>query len=302
MNSKAFFTKQINVTLIATLCTLLWGSAIPCIKTGYILFGISNIASRMLFAGYRFFLAGLLTLAVAFFITKKPPVLHKKSVALTVLLGLIQTTLEYVFFYIGVAFTTGVKGSILNAAGTFIAVVLAHFFYKEDKLTLKRVLGCVIGFFGIITIHIGGKLGGFSFLGEGFMMLAAISFAVGSLICKKLSKTADPIVMTGYQLSIGGFLLILIGVLFGGKLTPNGFAAFGILAYMIFLSAAAFTLWTVLLKHNSVGRVSIYNFLTPVFGVFLSGIILKEPIFTLTNFVALLLVCIGIKYLNSCSN
>ena len=56
----------------------------------------------------------------------------------------------------------------------------------------------------------------------------------------------------------------------------------------------AFAIWTVLLKYNRVGQVSIFNFLIPVFGAVLSAIFLGESILELKNVVALGLVCLGI--------
>ena len=61
------------------------------------------------------------------------------------LLGLTQTSLQYLFFYLGLAHTTGVKSSIMNATGTFFSVLLAHFIYKNDRLSYNKVLGCVVG-------------------------------------------------------------------------------------------------------------------------------------------------------------
>ncbi len=71
-----------------------------------------------------------------------------------------------------------------------------------------------------------------------------------------------------------------------------------LLLYLSLLSSVAFTIWTILLKHNNVGKISIYNFLTPVFGVFLSAIFLKESIWHWKNLLALVFVCVGIYIVN----
>ncbi|MGL9721677.1 EamA family transporter, partial [Symbiopectobacterium sp.] len=112
-NTTAFFTNEKIVFALATLCCLLWGSAYPAIKNGYALFLIAegDIASKLVFAGYRFVLAGGLLLLLALASGKaiarfKPGQLRQLAV-----LGITQTTLQYIFFYIGLAYTTGVKGS-----------------------------------------------------------------------------------------------------------------------------------------------------------------------------------------------
>ena len=68
--------------------------------------------------------------------------------------------------------------------------------------------------------------------------------------------------------------------------------------YMALLSSVAFTLWTTLLKHNRVGKISVYNFLVPVFGTILSALFLGESIWSWQNILALVLVCAGIYIVN----
>jgi drug/metabolite transporter (DMT)-like permease len=301
MNEKDIFQKNSVILSLALLCTLLWGSAYPSIKIGYSLFSISenDIFGKLLFAGNRFALAGILVLLLTWIIQKKLPLPKRQALGPIALLGFIQTTLEYLFFYIGLSHTTGVKGSILNATATFIAVILAHFVYSDDKLNTQKVLGCIIGFMGIVIINLGGEFGsGFSFTGEGFIILAAASFAIGSLISKEAAKREDSMIVTGWQLLFGGILLIIVGVLGGVKFSIPSTEAMLLLFYLAILSSVAFTLWTMLLKHNNVGKVSIYNFLTPIFGVFLSAIFLKESIWHWKNLLALVLVCIGIYIVN----
>lgn len=123
MKNQAFFARRKVVAILATLCCLLWGSAYPAIKNGYALFHIAanDIASKLVFAGCRFVLAGLVLLAIAA-ISKKPVFrLDGRTLAQITLLGLTQTSLQYVFFYVGLAYATGVKSSIMNATGTFSA-------------------------------------------------------------------------------------------------------------------------------------------------------------------------------------
>ncbi|WP_291633704.1 DMT family transporter, partial [Clostridium sp.] len=136
MKNKFFFSNKKVVAIIATFCCLLWGSAYPAIKNGYILFNISpdDIPSKLVFAGYRFFIAGLVLLVIAQIYGKKILHISRKSIQNVFLLGIIQTTVHYIFFYVGVANTTGVKSSIMNSTVAFFSVILAHYIYKNDKL------------------------------------------------------------------------------------------------------------------------------------------------------------------------
>jgi drug/metabolite transporter (DMT)-like permease len=282
---------------MAVLCCMLWGSAFPAVKAGYALLHVAktDTATQMLFAGWRFFGAGAILLTLAA-LGRKSLAIPRDRVASVVGLGLIQTTLQYVFFYIGLAHATGVKSSIMNATGAFFGVILAHFLYKNDRLTPRKIAGCLLGFAGVLAVNLGGKGLDFEFspLGEGFVVIAAFILAAASIWGKTISQRVDPMVMTGWQLAIGGALLLAIGEVAGGHLGGFDVRSLTLLAYMAALSAAAFALWSLLMKHNPVGMLAVFNFLIPVFGVLLSAVFLHEPVLAWKNAAALALVCAGI--------
>ncbi|MBS1209907.1 MAG: protein of unknown function transrane [Proteobacteria bacterium] len=298
MSSASFFTRRSVVFTFATLACLLWGSAYPSIKSGYALLHIasSDIPAKMLFAGWRFLFAGLLLLVFAFIGGRSLRFRSIRELGEICLLGLTQTSLQYVFFYIGLAFTTGVKGSIMNATGTFFSVLLAHFIYHNDKLSVSRITGCLIGFAGVMVVNFDRELLDFQFnlAGDGCVILAAFILSVASIYGKKISQHIDSVVLTGYQLGIGGGALLIGGWLSGGELESFSPAALALMAYMVLLSSVAFALWTILLKYNRVGMVTVFNFLIPVSGVALSALFLGESIMEWKNLVALVLVCVGI--------
>ena len=109
-----------------------------------------------------------------------------------------------------------------------------------------------------------------------------------------------PVTLCGWQLILGAVLLIGVGFLFGGRISILEVPVTGwlLLLYLAFLSAAAFSLWTVLLKYNPMGRVTVFNFLIPVFGSLLSVIFLKDSLWNVNTLFALLLVCAGIYLVN----
>lgn len=297
MNSASVFTRRKVVFLVASLCCLLWGSAYPAIKNGYALFNIEqgDIASKLVFAGYRFLLAGLVLLVIAA-IGKKALRLDLRTLGQVSLLGLTQTSLQYVFFYTGLAYATGVKSSIMNATGTFFSVLLAHYIYKNDRLSFNKALGCIVGFAGVMVVNFSAGLLSFDFtlLGEGAIVMAAFVLSAASIYGKKVSQHVDSVVLTGYQLAIGGIALLLIGFAAGGTLSGFTVKSTALLAYLVVLSSAAFSLWTILLKYNRVSMVTVFNFMIPVFGTLLSAMFLDERILEWKNGLALVLVCFGI--------
>lgn len=303
MDKNKFYTKKINIILLAVISCILWGSAYPAIKIGYSLFNISSAdaGSKLVFAGYRFVLAGILVLVFQIIRQEKVLDFTKHDYISISILGLIQTTMQYIFFYIGLTYTTGVRGSIINGTGTFFSILLAHFLYKNDRLNLNKIIGCIVGFAGVIIVSINGSSslnGSFSFMGEGFIMIAALCFAVGAVYSKKITQNKNASTITGFQLLIGGVVLTVLGFVMGGRLTNFTAVSSLLLLYMALLSSVAFTLWTQLLKFNKVGDISIFNFLVPVFGTLLSAVFLGENIFNIKILISLGLVCIGIYAVN----
>lgn len=294
----SLYKTRSGVFALATLCCILWGSAYPAIKTGYALLHIASgdIAGQMLFAGWRFALAGAILLMVATAMKKPILTLNGRQARQVALLGLTQTAIQYVFFYIGLAHASGVKSSIMNATGVFFSVVLAHFIYANDRLSTRKILGCVVGFLGVVVVNLGGGALGFDFslLGEGFVIIAAFVLAATSIYGKRLSASMDPMVMTGWQLFIGGLILTSVGMTGGGHLEALNLQSGALLLYMALLSSVAFAVWSLLLKHNPVGMIAAFNFLVPVFGVALSAVFLGESLLRWSYLAALALVCAGI--------
>lgn len=290
-----------GLTVPALLATFLWGTAFPAVKTGYALFAIgsSDTAGQMLFAGARFAIAGVLTFAAEAVISRRLTLPERKKLPGLLLLALMMTYLQYLFYYIGLANTSGVKGAILNASGTFVTMILAHFFCAGDKLNGRKAAGCLLGFAGVVLIHLGGEMGGFVLRGEGFMLIAAACFAVGSILSKRVSQGMSPMVVTGFHLAVGGTGLIVTGLAMGGRLTNWSAAGAAVLAYLACLSAGAFTLWTLLFKRYPASAVSIYSLMIPVFGSLMSALVLGEPLLRLQNLAALALVCGGIVIVNT---
>ncbi|MGI6502318.1 MAG: DMT family transporter [Anaerostipes sp.] len=295
---------KLQHVLLAVLATFFWGSAYPSIKIGYELFHISgnDIGSKLLFAGARFTIAGVLLLLffkAAREVTKTKTVIFKKEdMGHLFLLGLIQTTIQYIFFYLGLANTTGAKGAIMNSFTAFFPIIIAPFFFKKDRITAQKIAGCIIGLIGIVVINFNGdSLAGFRITGEGFVLIAAMTQGIASIYSKKLAGRIHVVLIAGYQLLFGGIMLLGIGAVTGGNLSFS-LSGIGLLLYMALISSVAFSVWNYLLLNNSVSAVSIYNLLIPVFGTILSGIFLKENIFTISHGAAIFCVCAGIWIVN----
>jgi drug/metabolite transporter (DMT)-like permease len=300
MNVKRFFTHPLGILASAVFATFLWGSAFPFIKLSYAALEIEahEIGEQMLFAGYRFLLAGLM-IVLFFSLLGKRMTFQKSSAGTVIKIGLFQTFLQYVCFYIGLSYSTGIQGAIISGSSSFFQIVIAHFYYKDDSFSVRKAIGLSIGFIGVIAVNITrGQLELDFGVGELLLLMAALIYSYGNIMAKEGSRTIDVGYLTAYQMIFGSFGLLIIGIVQTG-IMPFSFdgQTIAMLLYLSFLSAAGFLVWNTVMKYNKVGKVSMYMFLIPVFGVLLSGLILGEEIHSLVLF-GLACVAAGIVIVN----
>ena len=297
-------SRLLTLVLPAVLCTMLWGTAFPGIKAGYAWFHVENhaIGAKLLFAGLRFLIAGLLVLAIGT-IRRKPGQtmrLKKSDLPSLSLLGFFQTFLQYLLLYLGISGVSGTKSALYTSAASFATVLASPLLFRQDRLTIRKIAGCTVGVVGIVlrSVHDGGA-DGFTLAGDGLVILSNLSGAAGNLVSKKIAtpqRTASYI--AGWQLTLGGTGLMGAGLLAGGSLSFEALNGWLILLYLAAMAGIAFMIWTELLRRHPVSKVAVYNLLIPVFGTIWSGIFLGEQVVTLSNATALILVCSGIFLVN----
>lgn len=298
-NGTGIFQHPVWVSILALTAAIVWGWAYPLIKMGFEEFriGPSMTGSKMLFAGIRFTVSGIIILAAAkiagrSFHIKPQAAGHEKEshrvwdvAAFVLIFSLLNTTLHYTFFYIGLSYSQGARAAILNSMSVFTVVILACIFFKSDRMTLRKALGVIIGITGILTLNGDALVGETShyrpgeMLGDLMIILNALCSAFASLMTRGLARRTDVFVGTGYSLAIGGILTIVPGIMMGGtlpRITPWGMT---ILMLLVAISTIGFTLYNRLLATNPVGRIAIYNSLIPVVGAVSSCWCLGEPFY-----------------------
>ncbi len=305
MNTNIFTKKQF-VIIFALIAMFAWGCAYPFIKLGMVEWriGANDAGGKMLFAGVRFATAGLLT----FFVAKKKgqslamtgeAVNAKekgKLVLLVLFFGLVNTALHYYCFYTGLSHCEGGKASIINSLSPFLLILLALFIFKE-KLTINKWVGCIFGLAGIIVVNFGSDLSGFALNGEGMILLNCVCSAFGGILTRIVTKKLPAITATAYSLLTGGVMLILVGLLAGGRFTQVTVAGGFLLLGLIAISMVAFILYNQLICYNPISEIAIFNVLIPIFGTLMSCIMLGES-FGLRNLFGLIFMSLGIFVLH----
>lgn len=300
---RKFLKKNSTVFFGAMICCALWGSAFPCVKLGMKMLDITSqqTADQILFAGERFFLAGFLVILIESIARRRVVIPHGAQHAKIWKLCIFQTILQYSLYYIGIAHTSGVNTSIVDSLAYFFSILTACVLFRMEPLTARKVTGCVLGFLGVIIVNISGSGIGLNmtFIGEGMILLSAIAYSFSSVFAKRYAQGDDPVLISGYQFMAGALVLLAIGLAAGGHFRSFTPASFALFVYLAFISTAAYTLWSILLKYNDVSKVSIYGFMNPVFGVILSALILGEHEgFGAKYILALACISVGIALVN----
>jgi drug/metabolite transporter (DMT)-like permease len=222
------------------------------------------------------------------------------------LLSEFQTIGQYVFFYLGLAHTGGVNSAVIDSLTTFFAILIAALFMRTEKLTARKMLGCLLGFSGVIIVNITSQGFSFSPLGDGLIALFALCYGVSSNLIKQYSQKHDTVIFSGCQFVFGGAVMTLIGqcgLMFSGESSivsandlPKGVL---MLVYLALVSSVAYTLWGLLLKQNDVSKISVFGFMTPVTGVILSTLLLGETdTLGIKHLISLLPIAAGICIVN----
>ncbi len=299
-DKKSIFERPVWVALLALTAATAWGWAYPLIKLGFEEFAItgSMTAEKMLFAGVRFALAGMIVLGIARTANISFALKERGSFWYVLLFALMNTTLHYAFFYIGLSHSGGARAAILNSLGVFLLVLFACMFFKSDKLTTRKIIGCVIGFAGILALNVGsGSSSDFTLMGDGMIILNALCSAIAGLMTRGLGKRVNVFVGTGYSLALGGVLLIVPAVCMGARIPQVTFAGVVILLTLVGISTFGFMIYNKLLTCNPVGKVAIFNSLIPIVGAVTSSLCLNEPFYR-KYIIAALLATAGIYIIN----
>lgn len=294
--------KNKKFAIFATIFAMvLWGSAIPTIKTTYMELNIgrSDTGSQILIAGIRFFLAGLLGLVYYKKFSKEKSEKENISLKYIVILSLIQTSIQYMIYYIALSNTQGVKASIIQASNSFIVVILSFFLLPNEKIHPNTILAIILGTLGIVVVNGGFSNMGSEFnpLGEGLILISTTFNALSSIYVRKYGQNQDQFFATAAQFILGSITLIIIGLIMNDKtlaFTPKSVI---LLAYGAFISATAYVIWNQVLKIYSANEMGMYKLFIPIFGSVFSVMFLGEN-FTLNLLIGLILVMLGSVILN----
>ncbi len=267
---------RLNTTLLAIIACMLWSTAFVGIKIGL------AYTTPIHFAGVRFLIAGLLLIpftghpAASLAMVRR----HWRFVAR---IGILYTALMYAAFYLGIGLASASTTAIVVGGGPLFVSLLAHFAMPDDRITPIKAGALSVGMTGILMIAISrysvdwetGK----AFWGVLLLVTSNLLGGVSNIMIARSRRDIPPLVLSSAQLVVGGAILLVASLfLESSDVSSKPLAYYGALTYLSFLSAAAISIWFVLLQRPGVkvSKLNVWKFLIPVFGAVFSWTFLKD--------------------------
>ena len=281
------------MAILLVLCAL-WGGNMAAIK-------ISNQGMEPIFtAGLRS--AGASLLMLLWILWKKEPLFPPSFKKIHALMVGIFFGLEFCFIYLAQRYTLATRSYIFLYTHPFWVALGAHYLIPGDRMTWGRFIGLVLAFLGLVFAFSEGlaQSSGLIFFGDFLIVLAALGWAATTLYIKHfLIRKCSPFQTLLYQLLFSAPVLFLISFFMEKEFIR--YLDTGILLSFFFqtviVAFLSYWAWFYLIHIYPVTSLAAFSFLTPIFGVFISSLILQEPI-TLYLLSSLGLVSAGIYLVN----
>ena len=252
---------------------MLWSTAYAGIKLGLI------YDSPLHFAGLRFIIAGLMI----FPFTVKPILyfeMVKKHWRVITWVLVLQTIINYTFFYYGLDLVPGALGAIIVGSQPLVTAIIASIFIKKDKLTRRKMIMIIFGIAGVVLISAGRQAlkiaSAAELLGVLFILVANVGVAASNVVVSLKSNGINPFVLSSSSLFFGGLILYIFSIPIEGlPVDPFPVKYWLILLWLSFMAAFAFSLWFKLLQRPGVkvSDLNLWKFIIPVAGAVLSWMV-----------------------------
>lgn len=281
------FTKS-TAALISLV--VIWGVSWPIYKLAV------AYTPPLLFAGLRAMLGGLLLTAIIFKMRNK--LNWRKHWTKYCISAFFNTILFFGLHTIGLIY---LPGGLFSVLVYFQPVLLGLFawIWLGENMTPIKMIGLIIGFFGIVVVSVDGLLVQLSAIGVVLGLLTALFWAMGVIYVKKVSVEVDSYWMVAMQFTIGGVFLLVFGSFFEewSAIEWNAIFIFGLSWGATMGIPVAYVIYYKLVHSGDASKVGAFTFLVPVIAVYVSTVFLNEPI-TFTLLTGLVLVVISICLVN----
>ncbi|EON71886.1 DMT family transporter [Lysinibacillus sphaericus] len=260
--------------LFLSLAASIWGAMYVVVKV------VVDVVPPLELVWIRYVIA-VMVLAIVGLCMKQSWKIAKKDWLIIFLVGLIGNTISIVTQEIGTMLSTAQMGAMITATTPAFMVVFARFILKE-KITIKKCISILLATFGVVIIVGNGQIDGTQQLGGFSLLIAALSWALMSVLVKKVPGHYSQIVFTTYSAMIAVILLTpfvlpkLNDLNLSSLLQPT--ISGGLLYLGVISTAGGFLLWNKGLQLMNASSGGLFFFFQPIVGTFLGWLLLGETI------------------------
>ena len=185
------------------------------------------------------------------------------------------------FLYLGISRTNASRAVLISNLQPFFVLFMAHFFIPDDRITLRKVLGLLLGFTGVCLVFLEkkGVAEGFQ-LGDFLMVVSSAIWGVSAVYTKTLLHRLSPYYIAFYQMILSVPFFFLGGCLWDQPMigTVSAEVVIALLYQALVAAAFGFIAWNTLLQYHGAVILNSFNFIMPIAGVLLAWALLHEPV------------------------
>lgn len=259
---------------------LVWGSSFLWIKIAVAETGpLTLVSFRILF--------GLIGLVLVMVARRQNIRMSRSTVLAFIFMGVFNTAVPFVLITWGEQYIASSLAAILNATVPLFTIVLAHFWLHDEKITLPKLVGLLVGFVGVVVLVsrdfqpevLRNALAGAGLWGQGAVLLASISYAVAATFSRRHLRGQPPILQSGMMLLVANAVMwsVTPAVERPLNLPDTPLAWFAIVWLGVLGSCLAYVLFFYLMNAWGPTRASLVTYVFPVIGLILGIIFLREP-------------------------
>lgn len=270
---------------------LAWGLNVTATKI------IVSAFTPITITSLRVFTAAVSVFIILFFL-KKIRIPTKKEFGYILIASILNVVCHHYFLSIGLSKTSASNGGLILGLGPILTTTVA-FFLLKNRVSFIQIIGIILGLVGVSFIVVlgNGGISGIS-IGDIYVFLSIFTQAFSFVMIKKISKTLDPRLMTGYMMLFGSAILFIISLIQepqGLSLVSSG----NLDVWMIFLASAVIaTAIGHMIYNDAIGKVgvteaAIFINLSPFFSLVGAVIFLNERI-TMSQLIGFLFILSGV--------
>lgn len=237
-------------------------------------------APPLYFGGIRALVAGL-ALLVVLLAVRGPLLPSRQSWPWLLALAATATTITFGGMFLSPGRTGAGIASVLGNTQPFITIVLAALFLAE-KITRGKLMVLLAGLIGVGLISAPAWFNAdiYSLGGALTALASSTGSAAGNIIVKRMGNQFNLLTITAWQLILGSLPLLAVSAFFEGGAKVSWNLEFIVLLLFLALVGTAFTtgVWYFLVQHSDVGKLTLFLFLVPVFGLGMAAWLLGEAV------------------------